>query len=107
MVGSLVCLTLAAYLWFQMPGPVEQPSAEDFSAALRQASPAELFRVHHELRQGLQRRPSVLDADTKRRQMMMWGIGILVVLAVGAQVTALIVVYNRPRREQRNPNLSG
>ncbi len=101
-VAALACVAIAAYLWTTLPVVQPLPTAQDYQAAVEETPPAQLFDVHRSMMEGLHGPASLEPADQKTRLMMLWGIGIVSVLAVALLATAWIIVFNRPYR-QRHP----
>ena len=94
-LGAITCLLVAGYLWASLPVPTVQPSDQDFSNLVEESSARDLFFMHNEARHGLDRTIPA-DAEVVRiRQMMSWGIGIVLTMALAASASACIVVWNK------------
>lgn len=94
-LGAITCLFVAGYLWASLPQPVEQPSEGDFAQFVQESSARELFFMHHEALHGLDR-TTPADAEVMRiRQIMSWGIGIVLTMALAASASACIVIWNK------------
>lgn len=97
-LGALTCLGVAIYLWTSLPAPVVQPTNEDFKVAIDGASASELFMIHSDLVNDRIGNPNSMDAVLKTRQMLLWGIGIVLALGVAAAGCSAVVLLNRPTR---------
>ena len=97
-VGALTCVAVAVYLWFSMPVPAALHTAEEFKTTVDGTSPAELFLLHTEAVDRRLGSPVSTEPLRKTRQMMQWGIGIVLALGAAALVCAAVVMINRPRR---------
>jgi fatty acid desaturase len=97
-LGALTCLGVAIYLWTLLPVPVMQPTSDDFNVAVDSASTDELFMIHRELVNERVNAPSRRDDTLKTRQMILWGIGIVLALGVAAAGCSAVVLLNRPAR---------
>ena len=97
-LGALTCLGVAIYLWTLLPAPVVQPTSDEFNVAIDAASTGELFMIHGELANNRIGNPTNVDAELKTRQMLLWGIGIVLALGGAAAGCSAIVLLNRPVR---------
>lgn len=95
-LGAITCLIVAAYLWFSMPPLLVQPRDEDFAAAVDSYSAAERLAISKEAEQGLESARVPLQPETKIREMMLWGVGIVLVLSLAATASAFVVATSRP-----------
>lgn len=95
-LGSLVCLGVAAYLWITLPVVIPTLNPEEIAQAVKNATPAEAFFVYEEMKKGLQE--PIADPNEKSRRLMLWGIGIAVVLAAVGSAGATFVVRRTARR---------
>jgi len=96
-MGAVACTAVAGYLWLTLPVIDPIPTAADFHQAVEGAEPAELLSVHHMMMEGLHYPVSTDTPEAKTRQMMLWGIAIVSILAVALLGSAWITVFNRPR----------
>jgi hypothetical protein len=97
-LGALTCLGVAIYLWTLLPAPVVQLTSDEFNVAIDAASTDELFMIHRELVNERVNAPSRTDDTLKNRQMLLWGIGIVLALGLAAAGCSAIVLLNRPAR---------
>ena len=97
-LGAITCLGVAIYLWTSLPVPVVQPTSDDFNVAIDAASTDELFMIHRELVNGRLGGANPMDNLLKTRQMLLWGIGIVLALGVAAAGCSTVVLLNRPAR---------
>jgi hypothetical protein len=95
-LGAVTCLIVAAYLWLSMPPLLVQPSDQDFAAAVDSFSAAERLAISKETVRGLQSVLGPPQPEVKIRQMMLWGIGIVLVLSLAATASAVVVAISRP-----------
>lgn len=100
-LGALTCLGVAIYLWASLPVPLVQPTSDDFNVAIDSASTDELFMIHRELVNDRLGNPTSTDTERKTREMMLWGIGIVLALGVAAASCSAVVLFNRPARGDR------
>lgn len=97
-LGAVTCLLVAGYLWASLPVPTVQPSDQDFANLVAESSAGELFFMHNEAIHGLER-TTPADAEVVRvRQIMSWGIGIVLAMALAASASAFIVIWSKPQR---------
>ncbi len=96
-LGALTCVGVAIYLWASLPAQIVQPTNEEFNVAVDAAAPGELMLIHKEAATGRLGNRNDLHAVLKIRQMMLWGMGIVLALGVAALGCAGIVLFNRPR----------
>ena len=96
-LGALTCVAVAIYLWFSMPVPAVQPEAAEYQTVIESTPPAELFLLHTDAAAGRLGNPLSTEPERKTRQMMQWGIGIVLALGAAALACAAIVLINRPR----------
>jgi hypothetical protein len=98
-LGAVTCLLVAGYLWASLPALEVQPSDQDFINLVEGASARELFFFHNEALHGLDR-TTPADVDVVRvRQIMSWGIGIVLSMALAASASACIVIWNKPSKK--------
>jgi hypothetical protein len=97
-LGALTCLGVAIYLWTLLPTPLVQPTTENFNVAIDSASTDELFMIHRELVNGRLGGSNPMDNLLKTRQMLLWGIGIVLALGVAAAGCSTVVLLNCPAR---------
>ncbi len=98
-LGAVTCLLVAGYLWASLPALEVQPSDQDFINLVEGASARELFFYHNEALHGLDRTLPA-DVDVVRvRQIMSWGIGIVLTMALAASASACIVIWNKPGKK--------
>jgi hypothetical protein len=95
-LGAISCLFVAGYLWSSLPVSQAQPTSEQFTTAVESFPASELMELHKQATHGLAGFPADDGTEQKIRQMMQWGIGIVLVLAVAASASACIVIWNRP-----------
>lgn len=100
-LGAVTCLAVAIYLWSSLPAAIVQPTSADFDVAIDAASIDELFMIHRELVNHRLGDPQSFDAALKTRQMMLWGMGIVLALGAAAAGCSAVVLLNRPARRDR------
>jgi hypothetical protein len=95
-LGSLVCLGVAAYLWATLPARPTVPTAKEVSDTLDNSPMAQALQTYSDMQQGLgQSLAAHPDAQTRRQ--MTWGIGAALAIAA-ALAGAAWAVLNRPGR---------
>jgi hypothetical protein len=97
-IGSLVCLGLAAYLWIAMPARLIVPNPQEIATAIDGASPDQVLQVYAEMQQGLGS-PAGAEPHDKSRRVMLWG-GALAAAVATAQIGAAVFVLRRKERRK-------
>jgi len=97
-LGALTCLGVAIYLWASLPASAVQPTGDEVKFAIDAASASQLFMIHGDLVNERIGNPNNLDPVLKTRQMMLWGIGIVLALGAAAAGCSAVVLLNRPAR---------
>lgn len=97
-VGSLVCLGLAGYLWGTLPPRPAQPQPQDIADAVEESSPSVAFQLYLQMQHGLWEQ--VPRPEEKTRRMKLWAIGIAVSIAAVLQAGAMVTVLSRSGRRE-------
>ncbi len=95
-LGAVTCLLVAGYLWASFPEFAAQPTETDFVNFVDNATAEDLFVMHNEAMHGLVRTAPAGESILRVRQVMSWGIGIVLAMALAASASACIVIWNKP-----------
>jgi hypothetical protein len=95
LVAAAVCLGIIAYMALTLPAgsATEPPQAGPMNTVF------DAFREYVLLDYGIAPPPVIVTPDDKTRGLMLWGMGLVGLLALGALAGAAAILFRAPRRK--------